>query len=163
MLIMESLNLGTNKRADISVSLLVLMTIVLLISSIFIFITNINKVGAEVIDVKFIDEVYVRENEIDFYVNEAMTRAVKNFDQGYGKQDFIVQFKKELENYKVDGEYVLKELGDVEKQITENNIKIEDNKVSINLIIKIIDDTGEFSIAYSYQKEFKKNFEKVFK
>ncbi len=142
-----------NKKADVAITLLVLMTLVLSISALFIFNINSRSVGAEITNAKYLDSVYLRENEINFYVNEMIENSV---ELGTNKTKFIENFKKQLELYKkADGNYTIEELGQVEEQI--DKIKIENNKVFFDLSIVIINNFDDVKISYSYTKTFEKS------
>jgi len=64
-----------SRRADISIVLLVILTLVLVISSLFIFVNSSSAVEAEIYDVKFIDQFYLRQNLAEFYVSESVKKA----------------------------------------------------------------------------------------
>jgi len=144
-----------NKKADVSIVLLVFMALVLVGATLFIFNINLRKFRTEIINVKALDSVYIRENEINFYVGRMMDNSI---EKDISKEQFIINFKEELERHKVDGAYVLEELSQVEDQISD--IEITDTKVVFDLDIRVIKNFKEISITYVYNKKFEKEFEK---
>lgn len=150
-----------NKRANIPITLLVLMALVLTLAALYSFNTHANRVSAEIKDSRFLDYIYSKENEINFYINDIVEKAaVKtvaiNPDT---KSLFMDNFKKELLKYKKNETFAPEELSQVEQQINLNNIEINDREVSINLSIKIEKKfQDKFIISYLYNKKFSKGF-----
>jgi len=147
-----------NKKASIATIVLVFMTVALAGVSLFIFITNTNKVGGNIVDSRILDGVYVKENAVNFYINEIMAKAIAKSDFGYGKGDFIDNFKKELEKYKLNEDFVVEELEQLGDQINDENVRVLDNKVYLNVKIEIKLNPDKFKIAYVYEKEFVRSF-----
>ena len=146
-----------NKRANIPITLLVLMTLVLTIAALYSFNVHINNVSAEVKDSRFLDYIYSKENEINFYINDMMEKSIVK--SAGDKSLFIDNFKKELLKYRKNEILVPEELNQVEQQVNMDNIKIDNKEVSMNLSIKIERKfQDKFIISYLYNKRFSKNF-----
>ncbi|MEK6859882.1 MAG: hypothetical protein AABX54_03635 [Nanoarchaeota archaeon] len=146
-----------NKKANIPITLLVLMTLVLTVYALYSFNTHMNKVSAEIKDSRFLDYIYARENEINFYVSDMIEMAALKSSED--KSLFIDNFRKELFKYKKNESFIFEELNQVEAQINNENVEMNDKEVSINLSIKIEKKfQDKFIISYLYKKKFVKNF-----
>lgn len=143
-----------NKKGEISIVLLVLMTLVLVGATLFVFNINLGKFKTKITNVRVLEEVYVVENQINFYINEIMEETLKNNKNN--KKDFIDNFKQGLGKYKIGEEYLIKELSQVEDQA--DNIIVEENSVFFDLRnVVIIRGFDGISITYSYSKRFEKD------
>jgi len=139
-----------NKKADLAVTLLVFMAVALAGAASVIFITNSGSFEAEIADARFIDKVYLKEGEINFYINEAMEKAVEDFNKEQDSEDKLINdFKQEL------GKYNLPELKQAGEQVDE--IKIENNKTIAEFKIELRDEEEIFSVVYTYNKKFEKD------
>ena len=76
----------------------------------------------------------------------------------------IIEFESRYKTNDIEKEsnFVLEELRQIEEQIKDENIKIEDNKVFVNLSINIEDSLEEDNkeiifVSYSYKKNFEKD------
>ena len=146
-----------NKKAEISILLLVVMALVLTGAALFSFNVNLRKFSTEIINIKYVDEVYVRENFINFYVEMMIDNSI---EKGISREGFISDFKKELAKYKDDsGGYFIEEFEQIEEEIDkEENVKIENNKLIFDLgKIKIIKKFEGLSISYLYPMKFEKD------
>lgn len=65
-----------NKRGDMSVILITLMTVLLCTASIFIFITSSKKANAEISDVSVFSKLDEQKNIAEFYIKDAGEKAV---------------------------------------------------------------------------------------
>ena len=63
------------KKADISVTLLVFMTLALVGASLFVFITS-GKIDKRISDAKFLESTYAIEDKADFYLADAFESAI---------------------------------------------------------------------------------------
>lgn len=148
-------NKWMNKRGDIAVTLLILMAVVLVSTSLFIFNTNTNKVSAEITDSRFLDKTYFKEDRINFYVNEAIEKAIIGFNGDKAK--FIEKFKSELDKYNITA--VGNEIENIKNNINEGNIEVKDKKLIVSIKIKIDDKLEDkVIISYLYDKKFEKSF-----
>ena len=144
-----------NKKADISVLLLVLMTLILVISALFIFNLNSKKTTAKIIEYNSLNDIYSREKEINFYINDIMERVGSRIDKNKNiKAEFIKNFKKELERYKNEDVFYIKELEQLDSQLIISNIEYADKTVKINFNIHLEKRFENIIIIYSYKKEF---------
>ncbi|MEK6935381.1 MAG: hypothetical protein AABW67_01200 [Nanoarchaeota archaeon] len=148
-----------NKKADVAITLLVLMTLVLAGATLFIFNINQGKVETSIGDYSFLNSVYLKENQIDFYVNNALDEVIKNFEVNSGKDKFIEEFKTELEKYKVDGKFIILELEKVEEQVQTDKFVFDSvgKKIILKLDIRLDEKPSkDMTIAYAYTKTFEK-------
>ena len=144
-----------NKKADISVLLLVLMTLILVISALFIFNLNSKKTTAKIIEYNSLNDIYSREKEINFYINDIMERVGSRIDKNKNiKDEFIKNFKKELERYKNEDVFYIKELEQLDSQLISNNVEYADKTIKINFNIHLEKRFENIIIIYSYKKEF---------
>lgn len=156
-----------NKRANLAVTLLVLMSIVVAGAASLIFVISSGRLGAGIVDARFIDEVYLREGELDFYINEIIEGAIERTEGSENfKQDFIINFKEGLGKYKEEGRYVIDEFIQIEQQIDLRGDEIveyeksdEGGRISIDFkSIEIGTKTQNFNVIYTYDRKFEKNF-----
>ena len=148
------INKKINKRGDISILLLVIMTLILVGATLFIFNINLGKFETELVNIKSIDSVYVAENQISFYVNRALEDSIQ---KDISLDNLILNFETELGKYKdKQGNYFVKELKEIEERVGE--IKIENNKIIFDLKdILIIRNSNRVGITYLYKKTFEKD------
>ena len=146
-----------NKKADISILLLVVMALVLTGAALFSFNVNLKNFSAEIINIRYLDSVYIRESEITLYIDLFIDNSI---EKGITREKFIDNFKKELANYKDEtGKYFIEEFEDIEKEVDkEGVVKIENNKLILDLKgILIIKKFEGLSITYVYDKTFEKD------
>jgi len=143
-----------NKKASIDVLLLVFMTVVLSSFALYTFISNSNQVGGQIKDVKFLDNLYVNEGKIEFYINSVMDETlveISNVNEG----DFIRGFNKNFEKY-LDQDVFL--LFDFEEDLaTEENVWIEGDKIFFKVNFNMNDKFGEeLKVSYVFRNVFSK-------
>lgn len=144
-----------NKKADIEVLFLVFMAVVLTGTALILFNINSNTIKTEIKDSRYLDDFYVNENYINFYVNEIMDKAVTDFKYEDGKEKFIENFNNELQKYTNNGVFVIPELNQVNLQVINDNVELNTDSVSINLNIKIEKSFNDkFNATYGYNKKF---------
>ncbi|VVB78626.1 Uncharacterised protein [uncultured archaeon] len=149
-----------NRKANIPITLLVFMALVLTVYALYSFNTNDKKVSSEVSDSRFLDYIYSQENEINFYVGNVMEKSIAKTGQinSGNYQAFIDNFKIELYKYKKNQTFIITELSQIEPQLIGDNIEITDKFVSLNLNIKIEKKFHDkFIISYLYNKKFVKS------
>lgn len=148
-----------NKKANISIVLFVFMTLVLAGATLFIFNINKGKIETRIQDYGFLNSVYLKENQMDFYINNILDDVIKNFDVNEGGEKFIENFKIELEKYKqADGSYIVKELEKVNEQINTLVFDSVNKRIIFNLDIRLDEKPNEsIEIAYAYKKTFEKD------
>jgi len=167
-----------NKRAvsSIAVVLLVFATLVLTIFALFTFYTKQSSFQEKIYVTGFVEGIYAKEEQINFYVDNIMEKAVEasaaSKDAESFEEDFKNNFTTKLNKYKAqDGSFVVKELEQVERQVNENNeifviedtiengktIKKIEAEFTIVLNDKVEKDGKElFSASYEYRKKFEK-------
>lgn len=148
-----------NKKADVAITLLVLMTLVLAGATLFIFNIHKGKIETNIENYVFLNTVYLKENQMDFYINNILDNIIKNFDVSEGRDKFIEKFKIELERYKqTGGGYIIKELEEVNKQVDDLIFDDINKKIILNLDIKLDEEPNQnMKIAYAYKKTFEKD------
>jgi len=144
-----------NKKADLSVLLLVFMAVFLSGFALFMFNLSSNSIKTEIKDSRYLDDIYVRENEVNFYINEIMDKAVLNFKFNDGKGKFTQNFNFELQKYTDKGVFILPELEQINFQVINDNVELASDKVTINFNIKIEKTfSDKFFVNYTYNKKF---------
>jgi len=145
------------KRADISVSLLVIMTFVLVGITFFVFVSDEKKILIKMQNSKLFDVISYEENKINFYINEAIENSINVKDKNNFKLEFIENFKNELKKYEIYSDFS-EYSGKIREQLTEDNVQILNNTISIEFKgIKISKKLGNNFVSYSYNKKFEKN------
>ncbi len=143
------------KKADISILLLVLMTVILVVTVTFIFYKNTQNSGLQIKDSKFLDEIYMEENQVNFYIDEIMDRSVAGINGD--RSQFIQNFRNELPKYIENGEFLAPELKQLGAQLDGDNVRIDNGIVYANFSIKIEKFFGDnIMVSYLYEKEFRK-------
>jgi hypothetical protein len=145
-----------NKKANISITLLVFMVLVLSIATLFILSISNEAEKSEMNHFIFINYIYIEKAKFDFYIQDIIDNSIKGIET---KQDFIDNFQDELERYKQDGKYIIPEIRNIESQVKEENIEIKNNELIINFEISMKkefynDETDLRQITYNYNKEF---------
>ncbi len=154
-----------NRRGQaIAITLLVVLTLVLTVTSLYYFLSN-DKVFNDNIDkVSAIDEVYLQESLINSQIQTIFDSATKTINKNDAKEVFIERFSKELDKY---NEKTLGNVADqLREQLKESNIETNDQKLVFNVEIEISKSKAEVKggrelIKVNYK--YKKSFEKVFK
>lgn len=142
-----------NKKGETSITLLVLMTVLLVGATLFLFVMDSDDIKEEISDGRFLDEVYLKEAKLDFYVNEIMEDSIEKASYSMNfKNDFLGNF-----NY---------QLGRIRSQISNeeflhvsnslNNLEVTEQKVVLRLDFPIIYETDSFKAAHQYKKTFEK-------
>ncbi len=140
------------KAMTLSIVFLVLATLVLTSFSLFIFYQREKSIQEEIYITRFLDELYIKEEQINFYLNEIMKNAAAN---SKNEEEFINNFKSELEKYKS----VEPELSQIESQL--NNIEVLDKEAKAEFKIVLEENfikKGKviFSAVYTYKEKFEK-------
>ncbi len=147
------------KGMEVSVLFLVVLTLALCGFALVYLSIRESKIRNELYDVAYMDEIYLRESKINFYVSSILEDSVESFKLEEGEQKFIQNFKTELNNYKKGNDFILYELNQIEEQVTEENIEIDFEKVKLNLKMNIQNDfiRGDkevLYVSYNYEKSF---------
>jgi hypothetical protein len=148
-----------NRRAGtpIDITLLVFMALALAGGTLLIFYLHSGYVSSKILDSRFLDEIYLKEGKIDFYVKEMMIKASTQIsDKNNPVPEFISNFNVELVKYKTNGTYVLTELSQLENP-SSNNVQFVDGKIIFFININLKQDSIEkFSVNYNYNKKFER-------
>jgi hypothetical protein len=103
-----------SKKADISVTLLVVMTLLLCIASLIIFLTQQNSVESKIVNVGIVSDAYAKETSFEYYLYNVAKLSSKEVFSGdnLAKEDdvlknlFLDNFQnKYLVNPKIPSEY----------------------------------------------------------
>jgi len=159
---MMVLNKKMNRKAGpIDITLLVFMALALAGGTLLIFYLHGGYVSSKISDSRFLEETYIREGQMDFYVNEIMSRAIVNInDKNNPVPEFINNFEIELGKYKTNQSYVLSELVQLEN-ISVDNVQFVDGKIIFLMNINLKQDfEDKFNVNYIYSKKFEENFVK---
>jgi hypothetical protein len=148
-----------NKKggAEISVVILVLMTLLLVISSLFYFSIKENQASENLYSSTFLGPIYSKEVLINFYVQNLVDKSAVGV---LTREQFINNFKENLANYKDSkGEFFLSEFNQIEGQLSEERVEINADFVSIifdiHITNEIIKDEKSIALAnYDYSRVF---------
>ncbi len=148
----------SRKKADVAITLLVFMVLLLAGATLFIFVSDSAKKDNSFANVGLLGEIYAKEEQINFYMQDITDKAGS---ESQTKEEFIANFKSELEKYKnPDGSYVLEEFNFIEFQIKEENFNLYDKtkifsaRFDISIKETIGDASNSFFVNYDYEKEF---------
>lgn len=147
-----------NKKAGpLDITLLVFMALVLAGGTLIIFYLNGNYVSSNIQDSRFLQETYVKEGKMDFYINEIMEMAVAKIgNKDYPISEFLDNFKIELTKYKTNNTYVFSDLVELEK-INEENVQFSDGKIILSVNINLKQEfEDKFIVNYNYNRQFEK-------
>lgn len=144
------------KGMELAIPFLVLMTIILVTSTLFVFNLNSKSVGTKIGDYGLLDDINIKEKQINFYINDVVENTISEIQKGKDvKTQFIENFNKELNKYKNGEIFYVKELEQLQSQLNTDKIKIEDKKISIVFKIEIGEEfPDKMTVIYSYEKEF---------
>jgi hypothetical protein len=149
-----------NKKAGtpIDILILVLIAVGLSVGCLYIFYLNGNYVSAKISDSRFLDSVYVKENQINFYTEDIVDKSLIGINNKENPiPEFIENLKIELGKYKTSKGYVIPELAQLENQINNENIEFIDNEIKFSFNINLKQDfENKFSVNYNYKKIIKK-------
>ncbi|MDP2925532.1 MAG: hypothetical protein Q8N99_04115 [Nanoarchaeota archaeon] len=156
----------SKKAADsLSTTLLVFMALSLVLLTLYMFNKDVRAYSTKVENSKLIDSAYLKENELDFYINNILEKSILNISSQSKdiKKDFIDNLKKELYKHKVDGSFIIEELFLIEPQLIEDNIELKQGKIFLKLNLKIdktlfTKEKKELLISYSYNKIYGYDF-----
>ncbi len=143
------------KKGQIATGIYVFLALGLSFFAIYVFITHSGKVENEILDSSFLDSVYLKEDELNFYIDFLMERSVRGVE---GEEEFILRFKEELENYNIADEFLNEKLKEVAMQVDSESVEFSDEGVSFDLSIKIGDSWEGFKVSYFYEERFEKIF-----
>lgn len=153
-----------NKKGTMTVSivLLVVFTLLLVSSALYMFITKNNSSYAKIYTPSALEDIYSKETQLNFYLmhfTENSAKGINEDDSNNIKEIFLANFQKELDKYKTEGKFLIPEFSFVEPQLKEENVIIKDNAIKIKFKIKIEDSLKDkekeiLSAVYIYEKEF---------
>jgi hypothetical protein len=165
------MKISNNKKASsISIVLLVILTIFVISLSLFYFSLSKKDTDKKVYISSLIESVYIKEIILNYEVQNIFEDSFKEYKIADGKSAFIKNFSDQLNKYKnSSGSYYIPELIQVDEQLSEDKIEIiqgsneEPDKLILKLNftlnqIQVKDGFEEFSVNYTYAKEFEKVF-----
>jgi hypothetical protein len=103
-----------------------------------------------------LNNIYLAESQIDFYINEAIDMT---FRKGYGDAEFVLAFKDNLRMFNKEEIGVSRYLVKIANEINEDDFQFGD-EIIINIDIQIVDDYIKWLSAhkiittYNYNKKF---------
>lgn len=166
-----------SKKGDVAVTFLVFMAVALAGAASLIFILSDRGIEEKIVNGRFIDNAYVQEEKLDFYINEVMSISASRtlnevvaekgnldkesteFKEAF-KTKFVKIFLEELGRYKIkEGTFEDSELIQVEQQMKEGkaDVRVENGKVSSSFNMVILTKEGKLSSIDSYKRTFEKN------
>tara|TARA_Y100000310_G_scaffold293944_1_gene323969 strand:+ start:177 stop:647 length:471 start_codon:yes stop_codon:yes gene_type:complete len=148
-----------NKGAvSLSVVLLVLSCFVLISLSLTFFVIKEKDALGKIVISSDIDEIYVRQALLNFYVQDIFDKASEDFLIEEGVVVFVSNFKEELEMYRDgDGNYPIGELGDLEN-VDENMVELLEDRLVLRLDLVAKSKLEHMDITFNYQRDFEKVF-----
>jgi len=144
-----------NKKASVDVLILIFMAVVLSGFTLFTFISNSNQVGSQIKDVKFLNNFYVNDGKIEFYINSVMDESIKEIGGVVLEKDFIDSFNKNFKKY-INQDVFL--LFDFEEDLAnEDNVWIEGDRIFFRVNFNMDDKFGEeLKVSYIFRNVFVK-------
>ena len=139
-----------NNKGDVAVLALVILTVILFGSSLFVFHTNSSKIIGEINDARAINNIYIKEQQIDFYLNEVIDRSLKN---SFDKNSFISEMKQNLKLYDKEDILVRENLMRIAEGVNENSVIFE-KEIILNVEEQIVSKKDKIIISFSYNKKF---------
>lgn len=139
-----------NKRGDVAILALVILSVILLGSTLFVFYNNSSKISSEINDARFLNVIYLKEQQIDFYINEAIDRSLK---KSFDENSFLLEFKKNIKFYDKDNILVREELLRIAEEVNENNAEYGKELV-LNVKIQVVAREKDMIVTYDYDKKF---------
>ena len=131
-----------NNKGDGAIVLLVLLVLLVTATALFVFLTNTWKFESKISDARVIEELYLKEELVKFYVEQAGDKATKT------SGDFEENFKTEFEKYSFDEDY----LKDVKKIVREGEFNVLDDDEVLEIVInswKMKESFGNIQVSYS--------------
>lgn len=117
-----------NKKADAPTVILVLMVLVLAIAGLFIFLQNQGKLENSIVNARVIDSVYLKEQEIEFYLKTAAEKVLDE-QQGFTEQGFKTNLINEISGQQFEDEL----LNSFKNKINNIQVNVQGDKIIIEL------------------------------
>ena len=152
-----------NKKAmSISIVLLVLLTMLALIATLYFFNQSQTSEKKILITSDQVDSVYGDEASLNFYLQNAFDDSTINLNFKDGKTKFIDNFRNNLNKYDKADSYFTPVIASIASDLDNKPIEFDPDKVSITLTITL-SGNGDLSsespkISYSYEKKFIRYF-----
>jgi len=161
---MFKLNYRNKRAVSGSIGILVVVTLLLTVLSIFSFLKENSNINKEMLVSDSVDLAYFEKIQLDYILEDIFNKAAAGFNVAQGKEVFINQFKSEMADYKlVNGDYGLRGLKGVEGQLVESNVEVSEDSLVLNLELEVqghyVSEEDLVIVNYNY----KKRLEKVFK
>jgi hypothetical protein len=141
---------GKNKRGDGSVVLLVFLALLITSIALFVFITKEGNIEERISNLDLLEEVSSREKVLEFHLREILEEVRKEKDAD--------KFVEILGKYKdIQGDYVLKEFEEIERQIDrvriENGFLVADLEYDIHVSRERGDLKVRKSVIFRYKEK----------
>ncbi|MBU0907281.1 MAG: hypothetical protein KKD18_03925 [Nanoarchaeota archaeon] len=127
----------------------------------FAFLTRSGELQLYIDSNHLLESMYAKESQINIYINSLVQISAKDAAASTEKEKaFVTRFRQELEKSKIQGKYFMPQLEYIDQQLSEDNVKIQNDILSIPFKIKIDgaikDESYEImSAEYIYEKEFR--------
>jgi len=150
-------------KMELAVTILVLTTLVLTIFALYTFHTRGSTIRETLYLSNFLENLYAREDLINFHVNEMLEQSIIKFNKSQDTTEQIINnFTLQLEKYK-ENSNIPEDLEKVEAQINENPdiFTLEEDKITLELTLSLnaTETANKEKIAfanYTYTKKFEK-------
>jgi hypothetical protein len=152
-----------SKKADVAVTLLVFMAVALAGAASMIFLTSERGIKERIVDARFIDEIYLIDGKLDFYINEIIENSAENSKNSENfREDFINSFKEEATIYGSAEKDLSTYFAEMQEQIA--NVQVEEitegYKITLNFDFIMIMAREPFAVIHKYKKTFEKEIPK---
>lgn len=153
-----------NKKGvhPLATGLLIVLVFVLVGFAWYNFQTKISASGYESYNSRLLEKLYSEESMVNYYIFNLVESAAEKTDGNAAdaKEKFIENLRAEIAQYKLDKDnYVVPEFGQLERQISAENVNFENGILSISFKIKIDESLSKngwafASASYVYTKKF---------
>ena len=160
---------GMSRKADVAVTLLVIMTLVATVSATFMFITKNDSVELGISDAGYVNSVYLSQEKIDFYISKIVKNAAENSKSCTDdcKEVFAMKLVEEMDKYIGERRgFLVPALGEIKKQVDAEKILFDSasraGRVKFDVSLsEVTGRNGEITIKYDYSKEVNFNIVRV--
>jgi hypothetical protein len=127
-------------KGNIEVAFVIIFSIALFFTTLFIFITDDSKLMLQINGAGFLDNVYVKEKIIEYYIDDAGEEAMlelNNFD----KDIWRIKFKEKIKRHNFEEDYLI----ELQKKTAENDFEVlvEENEIAVRFNFELEDSVIE--------------------
>src|SRR3989344_1131951 len=148
-----------NKKgaSSISILLLVIMTLVLVGAALFGFL-RIGKIEERISDVRFVEKVYIKEEQVRFYLWQVAEKALeKSYKTGISDSQVLDDFKKNFEEEIASSNLENIYVEEIKKRVYNKNYDVEFENGILKLSFKdfsFYESGGDLSVDYKTDLSF---------